>query len=95
VIGLLAGAFSSVGWNRWSLMDVRSVTASAASDIVWANQVRTAARIASRRTAPVRRKCIELSINLKFGRQNSNTARKKALFREKLVRSRKFALPDA
>jgi hypothetical protein len=52
-------------------------------------------RIASRKTAPVRRKCIELSINLKFGRQNSSTARNKALFREKFVRSRKFALPAA
>jgi hypothetical protein len=38
---------------------------------------------------------IERFLNLKFGRQNLNTARNKALFREKLVRSRKFALPAA
>ena len=64
----------------------RNVTASAAS----APFVQI-----KRDTAPVRRKRIEISINLKFGRQNSNTARNKALFREKLVRSRKFALPAA
>jgi hypothetical protein len=83
---VLAGAVSPVDWNRSFLMGVRNVTASAASATVCANQMRT------------RRRCvesIELSINLKFGRQNSSTARNKALFRGKLVRSRKFALPTA
>jgi hypothetical protein len=37
-IGVLAVAFSSVSWNRWYLMDVGSVIASAASATVWANQ---------------------------------------------------------